>query len=98
MILIRHNATYSTLYAHMSAFKFDVKKGSYVKQGDIIGFVGATGMATGPHLHYEIRKNGKSINPIYVSLPSTNILSGNDLEQYNIEVNRIKKLVNLNKN
>ncbi len=97
MILIRHNATYSTLYAHMSAFKLDVRKGSHVKQGDIIGFVGATGMATGPHLHYEIRKNGKSVNPIYVSLPSTNILSGDDLEKYNLEVSRIKELINLNK-
>jgi len=93
MVRIRHNATYSTLYAHLSAFKLSAGIGTRVKQGDIIGFVGSTGMSTGPHLHYEIRKNGKSVNPIYVSLPSTDILEGKNLESFKIEVDNIKNII-----
>ncbi|KKQ54802.1 MAG: M23 peptidase domain protein [Candidatus Falkowbacteria bacterium GW2011_GWD2_38_42] len=64
---IRHNATYSTNYAHQS--KFAVKKGQKVKQGQIIGYVGSTGFSTGPHLHYEMVKNGAKVNPLREVLP-----------------------------
>ena len=60
-VKIRHNSTYSTVYAHMSKFARGIKKGKRVKQGQIIGYVGSTGMSTGPHLHYEVIKNGKKI-------------------------------------
>ena len=67
MVSVRHNETYSTNYAHMS--KMAVRKGDKVKQGDIIGYVGSTGFSTGPHLHYEMLRNGVKINPLIEVLP-----------------------------
>jgi len=61
-VKIKHNSTYSTVYAHMSKFAAGIKEGVRVKQGRIIGYVGSTGMSTGPHLHYEVIENGKKIN------------------------------------
>jgi murein DD-endopeptidase MepM/ murein hydrolase activator NlpD len=61
-VIIDHGFGYKTLYAHMS--KYTVKKGQKVNRGDIIGYVGNTGMSTAPHLHYEVHKNGKKINPV----------------------------------
>ncbi|HEY5682281.1 MAG TPA: peptidoglycan DD-metalloendopeptidase family protein, partial [Sulfuricaulis sp.] len=63
-IVIRHNATYSTIYAHLSRFRADLRVGSFVDQGQTIGFVGATGLANGPHLHYEFQVNGAHRNPL----------------------------------
>ncbi len=74
MVSVRHNGTYSTNYAHMS--KMAVKKGTKVKQGDIIGYVGSTGFSTGPHLHYEMVKNGTKINPLAEVLPPGEALKG----------------------
>ncbi len=68
-IIIQHGTRYTTLYAHLSNFKRGKRNGSYVKQGDIIGFVGSTGLATGPHLHYEFRVNGTHRNPLTVKFP-----------------------------
>jgi len=62
LIIIDHGFGYRTLYAHLS--KFGVEKDDYVERGDIIGYVGSTGISTGPHLHYEVIKNGKKVNPI----------------------------------
>ena len=87
-IKIKHNSTYSTVYAHMSKFAFGIKNGVRVKQGQIIGYVGSTGKSTGPHLHYEVIKNGKKINSQKLKLPSGKILVGKDRELF--EVNRIK--------
>ncbi len=87
-IKIKHNSTYSTIYAHMSKFAFGIKKGVRVKQGQIIGYVGSTGKSTGPHLHYEVIKNGKKINSQTLKLPSGKILSGKDRKLF--EINRIK--------
>ena len=61
-VKIRHNSTYETIYAHMSKFAKGIKEGRKVKQGQIIGYVGSTGMSTGPHLHYEVVVNGKKVN------------------------------------
>ena len=61
-VKIKHNSTYQTVYAHMSKFGRGIKKGARVKQGQIIGYVGSTGLSTGPHLHYEVIENGKKIN------------------------------------
>jgi murein DD-endopeptidase MepM/ murein hydrolase activator NlpD len=72
-IMIKHDAKYSTLYAHMSRFVADLKVGSVVHQGQVIGYVGSTGLATGPHLHYEIHVNNVAMNPLTVSLPSAMI-------------------------
>ncbi|MFH1822743.1 MAG: peptidoglycan DD-metalloendopeptidase family protein [Patescibacteria group bacterium] len=67
MVKIRHNGTYQTNYGHMS--KFAVKVGAKVKQGDIIGYVGSTGLSTGPHVHFEMVKNGAKVNPLLEILP-----------------------------
>jgi murein DD-endopeptidase MepM/ murein hydrolase activator NlpD len=69
-IVIRHGGKYSTLYAHMKSFRKGLRTGSSVRQGDIIGFVGKSGLATGPHLHYEFRVNGVHKNPLTVRLPA----------------------------
>ena len=69
-IIIRHGGRYSTLYAHMNSYKRGLYSGKYVKQGQVIGYVGSTGRATGPHLHYEFRINGSHRNPLTVKLPN----------------------------
>lgn len=69
VVEIQHGKQYSTLYAHLSAFKSSLKTGSNVNQGDVIGYVGKTGLATGPHLHYEFRINGEHVNPVTAKLP-----------------------------
>ena len=68
-IILTHGGKYTTLYAHMSNYKRGLKRGSRVKQGQTIGFIGSSGLATGPHLHYEFRVNGVHRNPLTVSLP-----------------------------
>ena len=68
-VRIRHNGTFETLYAHMSRFAKGVNVGTVVRQGQIIGYAGSTGLSTGPHLHYEVIKNGQHVNPLTVKLP-----------------------------
>jgi len=68
-VMIQHAGRYSTVYAHIQKFKRGLKKGGRVTQGDIIGYVGSSGLATGPHLHYEFRINGIHRNPLTVKLP-----------------------------
>jgi murein DD-endopeptidase MepM/ murein hydrolase activator NlpD len=75
-VVIEHGGNYSTLYAHMSNFRANVKSGSRVKQGQTIGYVGSSGLATGPHLHYEFRVNGAHRNPLTVKLPKAEPLPG----------------------
>ena len=87
-VKIRHNSTYTTIYAHMHKFAAGIKEGVRVKQGRIIGYVGSTGMSTGPHLHYEVVLNGKKINSQKLKLPSGKSLSGKNRELF--EVNKIK--------
>lgn len=81
-IKIRHNASYETLYAHMSRFAKGVVVGTTVKQGQTIGYVGSTGLSTGPHLHYEIIKDGKHVNPMTVKLPAISNLGKDDKERF----------------
>ncbi len=95
-VKIKHNSTYETIYAHMKAFAKGIKEGRKVKQGQIIGYVGSTGMSTGPHLHYEVLINGKKVNSQKLKLPSGKILKGEERKQF--ELDRIKidlKLSNL---
>jgi len=87
-IKIKHNSTYSTVYAHMHKFAPGMSPGRRVKQGQVIGYVGSTGKSTGPHLHYEVIENGKKINSQTLKLPSGKILKGKDRELF--EINRIK--------
>ena len=83
-VKIKHNNTYKTVYAHMSKFAKGIKKGVRVTQGQIIGYVGSTGMSTGPHLHYEVIKNGKKINSQKLKLPSGKKLTGKSREDFEL--------------
>ena len=87
-IKIKHNSTYSTVYAHLSKFANGIRKGKRVKQGQIIGYVGSTGKSTGPHLHYVVIHNGIKINSQTLKLPSGKILKGKAREIF--EIKRIK--------
>jgi len=87
-VKIKHNSTYETIYAHMKAFAKGIKEGRKVRQGQIIGYVGSTGMSTGPHLHYEVVVNGKKVNSQRLKLPSGKTLKGTAREKFEME--RIK--------
>lgn len=98
-IKVRHNSIYSTQYLHMNSFKSNIKVGTKVKQGDIIGFVGSTGYATGPHVCYRFWKNNHQINPINEKNPDTKPLQGlalTDFKEYIVPLKRsldeIKKI------
>lgn len=98
-ILLKHNSTFKTAYAHLSKYGRGIRKGVRVSQGQIIGYVGSTGMSTGPHLHYEVIKNGKKINSQRLKLPTGKILNNEARNKF--EVERIKidvKLAKLRKN
>ena len=91
-VKIKHNSTYTTVYAHMSKFARGIKEGVRVKQGQIIGYVGSTGLSTGPHLHYEVIENGKRINSQKLKLPSGKILKGKERKLFEIEKIKINVL------
>ncbi|HIE54487.1 MAG TPA: peptidase M23, partial [Chromatiaceae bacterium] len=82
VIFLRHGGKYTTVYGHLSRFAKGVKNGSKVKQGQIIGYVGSTGLATGPHLHYEFRINGIHRNPLTVKLPKTLRLPESEMARF----------------
>ena len=71
VVIIQHGSKYTTLYAHMNSYNKKIRVGKRVKQGETIGYVGSSGLATGPHLHYEFRVNGVHRNPQTVRLPSS---------------------------
>ena len=87
-VKIKHNSTYETIYAHMKAFAKGIKEGIKVKQGQVIGYVGSTGLSTGPHLHYEVLVNGKKVNSQRLKLPSGRVLKGDERKEFELE--RIK--------
>ena len=87
-VKIKHNSSYETIYAHMKAFAKGIKEGKKVRQGQIIGYVGSTGLSTGPHLHYEVIVNGKKVNSQKLKLPSGKILKGDERKKF--ELDRIK--------
>ncbi len=100
-VVIKHNSTYQTIYAHMSKFAKGIRGGVRVKQGQTIGYVGSTGKSTGPHLHYEVLINGKRVNSQTLKLPSGKILKGNErkiFETKKIKLNVLKseKIIGLN--
>ena len=100
-IVIKHNSTYETVYAHMSKFARGIRNGVRVKQAQIIGYVGSTGKSTGPHLHYEVIVNGKKINSQKLKLPSGKILKGDQRKKFEtvkikLDVLKSEKIIGLN--
>ena len=100
-VVIKHNSTYQTIYAHMSKFAKGIRSGVRVKQAQIIGYVGSTGKSTGPHLHYEVIVNGKKVNSQTLKLPSGKILKGEErklFETKKIRLNVLKseKIIGIN--
>ncbi|MEC5399384.1 M23 family metallopeptidase [Uliginosibacterium sp. H1] len=81
-IVLRHQGSYTTAYAHMNGFAKGLQRGSRVSQGELIGYVGSTGWATGPHLHYEFRVNGEQKDPMRVALPQSAPLIGSQLSAF----------------
>lgn len=81
-VKIRHNGTYMTGYLHLSRVAKGIRKGVYVKQGQVIGYVGATGLATGPHLCYRFYKHGKFVNPLTVKFPSASPVPRKEMEAF----------------
>jgi murein DD-endopeptidase MepM/ murein hydrolase activator NlpD len=89
-IRLRHNGSYKTAYAHMRNIANGVKSGKRVKQGQVIGYVGTTGRSTGPHLHYEVQKNGRQINPKSVKSTNREKLAGASLNGLKAQISRVK--------
>ncbi|MCP1646455.1 murein DD-endopeptidase MepM/ murein hydrolase activator NlpD [Pseudomonas citronellolis] len=81
-VVIQHGSTYQTVYGHMSRFAKGIRSGVAVKQGQIIGYVGMTGLATGPHLHYEFHVNGQYVDPLSAKLPMADPLAGPDRKRF----------------
>jgi murein DD-endopeptidase MepM/ murein hydrolase activator NlpD len=81
-IRIKHNQQIATAYGHLSKFGGDMRRGGRVQQGDIIGYVGTTGRSTGPHLHYEVLRGGRQINPMSIELPTGVALEGHELAAF----------------
>lgn len=82
VVMLRHQGAYSTVYGHLSGFASGLRPGMRVSQGDVIGYVGATGLASGPHLHYEFRINGVHQNPLAVTLPTAPPLAQHQLPRF----------------
>ena len=94
-ILIKHNNGYETGYGHQTKFAAGIKPGVIVRQGQVIGYVGSTGLSTGPHVHFEIRINGTPVDPLRVRLPNGRMLSGDVLTAFETERSRIDNLLGL---
>ncbi|MES0134988.1 M23 family metallopeptidase [Mesorhizobium sp. M0016] len=92
-IIIRHANGYETSYNHQSAFAKGIEPGVHVRQGQTIGFLGQTGLSTGPHLHYELIVNGTKVDPMRVRLPVGKVLKGDDLVAFKRERERIDELL-----
>jgi len=82
VVIIQHGQTYKTLYAHISKFRKGIRKGARVKQGQVVAYVGSTGLATGPHLHYEFYVNGAVRNPVTIKLPKAQAVDKDELQRF----------------
>ena len=92
-VLIRHNNGYETAYGHMSAYARSMDEGTRVRQGQVIGFVGSTGLSTGSHVHYEIRVNGRFVDPMRIKLPRGRELQGPILNAFEQERERLDSIM-----
>jgi murein DD-endopeptidase MepM/ murein hydrolase activator NlpD len=92
-VKIKHSSKYATLYAHLDRFSTGIKKGTRVSQGDVIGFVGATGLASGPHLHYEVHERENQVNPSKISFPKLPPLSNQKLKVFQTHLKNIDEML-----
>ncbi|WP_372635666.1 peptidoglycan DD-metalloendopeptidase family protein [Fodinibius sp.] len=83
IVQVKHNRTYRTAYLHLKGFAKGVRPGTHVEQGQVIGYVGSTGRSTGPHLHYEIKRNNSPVNPLTMDLPSSESIPENLMADFN---------------
>ena len=81
-ISIRHNTAFSTTYAHLSGYAKGLKAGSHVQQGEVIGYVGSSGLATGPHLDFRVYRNGSPTDPLKLESPPTKPVDPKDMEKF----------------
>jgi murein DD-endopeptidase MepM/ murein hydrolase activator NlpD len=91
--IIRHANGYETSYNHQKAFAEGIEAGARVRQGQVIGYVGSTGLSTGPHLHFEMIVNGTKVDPMRVRLPASNVLKGEELIAFQSERARVDELL-----
>jgi murein DD-endopeptidase MepM/ murein hydrolase activator NlpD len=92
-IRIRHNNGYETAYGHMTAYTRGIEEGTRVRQGQVIGFMGSTGLSTGSHLHYEILVNGRFVDPMRIKLPRGRVLEGQILAKFDQERERLDSIM-----
>ena len=97
MIILKHQGNYSTVYGHLNGFAAGLKKGTKISQGETIGYVGQTGLASGPHLHYEFRVKSQQVNPLAVSLPSATPLNSSQISLFQAAKNPLHAQMNLAK-
>ena len=97
LLIIRHHGPYSTFYAHLNGFAPNIRKGARVTQGQTIGFVGMTGLATGPHLHYEFRINNKPVDPRRVTLPEAVPLEASQIALFKTTIQPVQAKLELAK-
>ncbi len=90
VVIIQHGQSYSTLYAHLNAYAKGVRTGKRVRQGQVIGYVGSSGLATGPHLHYEFRVNGVHRNPLTVPLPKARGIPDQERKEFLVHANKLR--------
>jgi murein DD-endopeptidase MepM/ murein hydrolase activator NlpD len=90
---IRHSGAWDTGYGHISRYARGVRRGAHVRQGQVVAYVGSTGLATGPHLHYEIFRNGRRVNPLSAKVPQGTVLAGRELKRFKAEKARIDGLL-----
>lgn len=90
LVILKHQGAYSTAYGHLNGIAPGIRKGTRVSQGDTIGFVGQTGIATGPHLHYEFRINSQQVNPMTASLPDAIPLNGSLLQRFRVATETLR--------
>lgn len=96
-IEVRHTNGYMTTYNHLNGFTSGIREGARVSQGQIIGYVGSTGLSTGPHLHYEVKVNGNFVDPMRIRLPRGRVLEGDMLAEFNRERQRVDALLDKGK-
>ena len=93
MVVLKHMSSYVTKYLHLNRFKRGLRRGSRVKQGQVIGYVGSTGLATGPHLHFELHEFGRVVDPLKVNLPSSAPIPKEYLSSFQQHVNLVDRKI-----